>query len=85
MPFTISITEKQRANIGALNSAITDANARFSSYTQAILDSVKELPEWSGLTLTDAGLVLGDVPAAPIPPATSIPSDLPDKVPHENA
>ena len=71
MPFTVPLTTTQRTNLLALNQSVTDANTRASHYAQAIIDGAPDVPERYGpLTITEAGLVLADLPPKPEPEVT---------------
>lgn len=72
MPFTITLTAKQRASLNTLTVEAQAAQKRAELYTLAIVEGADGVPDaWNGLTLTDAGLVLGDVPlVAPSEPPT---------------
>lgn len=64
MPFTIPLTPKQRARLAEMQGAVSAASATANAYTLAIVESATDAPEgWQGLSITDAGLVLGDAPA----------------------
>jgi hypothetical protein len=61
---TISLSDKQRASLAAFREQREAINARENLYVLAILEGAKGVPDaWSGVTITDAGLVLG--PAGP--------------------
>lgn len=66
MPHTIPLTTKQRASLTALSTQKEQLAARENAYVLAILEGALDVPEkWSGITVTDAGLVLGDSVSAP--------------------
>ena len=66
MPHTIALTAKQRASLVALGAQKEQVAAREHAYALAIIEGAVDVPEkWAGLTITDAGLVLGDAPEAP--------------------
>ena len=71
MPITIPITEKQRATLTQLQSAVHTAQEKATVYTVAILDGADGVPEqFAGITLGPDGLVLGDAPDAGAPPSS---------------
>lgn len=67
MPFTIPVTAKQRASILTLNAQVDIATRAAQMYDAAIIEGCADAPAtFSSVTLTDAGLELGDV-ATPAP------------------
>lgn len=74
MPFTIPLTAKQRATYIAVQQEANASQQRASVYLQALMDSAEDMPtQFRGITLTDAGLVLGDVAPGPLSPPLSPP------------
>lgn len=64
MPFTILLTDKQRATFAALNAEVASAQQRFTAYVQALVDGAADAPRsFRGVAVTEDGLVLGDAPA----------------------
>ena len=67
---TIPISTKQRATLSALSAEVQHAQKRVDAYVLAIIEGAEGVPEaWQGASVTEAGLVLGDVPAPLEPPA----------------
>lgn len=73
MPFTIPLTEKQRASMRAMHNNVLAAQARVDTYVLAVIEGADAPSGWAGMSLTDEGLVLGDAPAA-IPAPAELPA-----------
>ena len=68
MPHTILLSDKQKATLASFDRERAAVNARENIYVLAIIEGADGVPEaWQGASVTDAGLVLGDVPAPPAP------------------
>ena len=68
MPHTSPLSTKQRATLAAFGQERAAVNARETIYVLAIIEGADGVPDaWQGASVTDAGLVLGDVPAPPAP------------------